>query len=313
MTGVTGYIIDKDGTETELPEFLSWDVCHGVGEPCDWFEVSFIYYSDQLSVLHSGCRFCAKNGSATVFTGVIDEYSISIDSNGCVVTLSGRGLAALLLDNELPAQDCGSLSSPVMVSKFVTPYGISSVETGSLKAVSGFTVRTGESAWSALKRYCRYAWGTIPYFTPDGKLILSGAQGAELSVDASKDAASIALTDERYGIISDMTVRNRVAGTSYTKNNDAFLARGGRSHREMTIPKNAGADTARYTADYQIAESQRGKRYIKMTLTKQFACFPADVVELTAEKLGVSGAFSVMSSHCWADSLSAGTIVTLEV
>ena len=52
---------------------------------------------------------------------------------------------------------------------------------------------------------------------------------------------------------------------------------------------------------------------MKLTLTKQFACFPGDRVQLTAAKLGVSGTFTVISSHCWADSLSAGTIVTLEV
>ena len=46
-----GYLIDKNGALTLLPEFLSWDVCHGMGEPCDWFEVSFIYYSAQLPKL----------------------------------------------------------------------------------------------------------------------------------------------------------------------------------------------------------------------------------------------------------------------
>lgn len=48
-----GYLIDKNGALTLLPEFLSWDVCHGMGEPCDWFEVSFIYYSAQLPKLQS--------------------------------------------------------------------------------------------------------------------------------------------------------------------------------------------------------------------------------------------------------------------
>ena len=81
----------------------------------------------------------------------------------------------------------------------------------------------------------------------------------------------------------------------------------------MTVPKTTGADAVRYTAAYQIAESQRCKKCVKLTLTKQFACFPGDRVNLTASKLGISGVFTVLSSHCWADSLSAGTIVTLEV
>ena len=112
---MTGYIINSSGTETELPSFLSWDICHSIGEPCDWFEVSFIYYSHQLSKLQSACRFRAEHDGATVFTGVVDEYSISIDEHGSVVTISGRSPAALLLDNELPAAMYAALSSESLV------------------------------------------------------------------------------------------------------------------------------------------------------------------------------------------------------
>ena len=308
-----GYIMDKDGVSTPLPEFLSWDVCHGMGEPCDWFEVSFIYYSSQLPKLQTACSFRATHDGAIVFSGVIDEYSISIDEKGSVVTLSGRSKAALLLDNELPSQEYPTLGSAAAVASFVSPYGISSVIAGSSVTLSAFSVRTGESAWSALKRFCRYAWETIPYFTKDGTLILNGRSGNTITVDASKDVSSIAMCDERYGIISDISVRNRVTGASYTSSNTAFAARGGKCHREMTVPKTTGADAVRYTAAYQIAESQRCKKCVKLTLTKQFACFPGDRVNLTASKLGISGVFTVLSSHCWADSLSAGTIITLEV
>lgn len=113
--------MDKDGVSTPLPEFLSWDVCHGMGEPCDWFEVSFIYYSAQLPKLQTACAFRATHNSAVVFSGVVDEYSISIDEKGSVVTLSGRSKAALLLDNELPAQEYAALSSAGAVSGFVSP------------------------------------------------------------------------------------------------------------------------------------------------------------------------------------------------
>ena len=153
----------------------------------------------------------------------------------------------------------------------------------------------------------------MPYFTKSGTLVLNGRTGSTITVDASKDAASVSLCDEHYGIISDISIRNRVTGASYTVSNESFTAFGGKCHREMTVPKTTGADAARYTAEYQIAESKRGKRCVKLTLTKQFACFPGDRVQLTAAKLGVSGTFTVISSHCWADSLSAGTIVTLEV
>lgn len=310
---MTGYIISSSGTETELPPFLSWDVCHGLGEPCDWFEVSFIYYSHQLSKLQSACRFRAEHNGATVFTGVVDEYSISIDEHGSVVTISGRSPAALLLDNELPAASYATLSSESLISSFITPYGIGQVVSGAAKTLGSFSVSTGESAWSAVKRFSRYAWGTTPFFTPEGVLILNGRQGSNITVDADKDAHAVKLRDERYGIISDVCVKNRVTGASYTVRNEDFIARGGKSHRELTVPKTTGADAARYTAEYQIAESVRGRHLIELTLTKQFACFPGDIIELSSTALGVSGSYRVSASHCWADSFSAGTIVTLEV
>ena len=310
---MTGYIISSSGVETELPPFLSWDVCHGLGEPCDWFEVSFIYYSHQLSKLQSACRFRAEHNGATVFTGVVDEYSISIDEHGSVVTISGRSPAALLLDNELPAASYATLSSESLISSFITPYGIGQVVSGAAKTLGSFSVSTGESAWSAVKRFSRYAWGTTPFFTPEGVLILNGRQGSNITVDADKDAHAVKLRDERYGIISDVCVKNRVTGASYTVRNEDFIARGGKSHRELTVPKTTGADAARYTAEYQIAESVRGRHLIELTLTKQFACFPGDIIELSSTALGVSGSYRVSASHCWADSFSAGTIVTLEV
>ena len=310
---MTGYIISSSGAEIELPPFLSWDVCHGLGEPCDWFEVSFIYYSHQLSKLQSACRFRAEHNGATVFTGVVDEYSISIDEHGSVVTISGRSPAALLLDNELPAASYAALSSESLISSFITPYGISQVVSGAAKTLGSFSVSTGESAWSAVKRFSRYAWGTTPFFTPEGVLILNGRQGSNITVDADKDAHAVKLRDERYGIISDVCVKNRVTGASYTVRNEDFIARGGKSHRELTAPKTTGADAARYTAEYQIAESVRGRHLIELTLTKQFACFPGDIIELSSTALGVSGSYRVSASHCWADSFSAGTIVTLEV
>lgn len=310
---MTGYIISSSGTETELPEFLSWDICHGIGEPCDWFEVSFIYYPNQLLRLQSACRFRAEHGGSVVFTGVVDEYSISIDENGSVVTISGRSPAALLLDNELPAAQYASLSSESLISSFVTPYGISAVIGDASKTLGSFTVSTGESAWSAVKRFSRYAWGTTPFFTPDGALILNGRQGKNVTVNADTDSASIKLRDERYGIISDVRVKNRVTGASYTVRNEDFISRGGKSHREITVPKTTGADAARYTAEYQITESKRGKHFIELALTKQFACFPSDIVALSSTALGISGSYKVIASHCWADSFSAGTIVTLEV
>ena len=76
-----GYLIDKDGTQYQLPELLSWDVCHGTGEPCDYFEVKTLYTAALLPKLGDAVRFKGTNDGATVFYGVVDEYQVSIDES----------------------------------------------------------------------------------------------------------------------------------------------------------------------------------------------------------------------------------------
>ena len=58
-----GYLIDKDGTQYQLPELLSWDVCHGTGEPCDYFEVKMLYTA---ALLPSSAMPCALRAQTTV-------------------------------------------------------------------------------------------------------------------------------------------------------------------------------------------------------------------------------------------------------
>ena len=113
-----GYLIDKNGTEYELPELLSWDICHGLGEPCDYFEVTVLYDTEMLTELYNAVRFRAKNGNDTVFYGVVDEYIINIDESGSAVSINGRSLAALLMDNELPKCTHYSLSRDTLLSNY---------------------------------------------------------------------------------------------------------------------------------------------------------------------------------------------------
>ena len=52
------------------------------------------------AVLADAVRFTAEQDGEVVFTGVVDEAECGWDSGGGRLELSGRGMAALLLDNE---------------------------------------------------------------------------------------------------------------------------------------------------------------------------------------------------------------------
>lgn len=69
-------------------------------------------------------RFWAEHGGERVFTGVVDECQVEQSGNGSVLELSGRGMAALLLDNEALGQDYGTATLEDILRDHVRPYGI---------------------------------------------------------------------------------------------------------------------------------------------------------------------------------------------
>jgi hypothetical protein len=83
---MTGYLTTYDNETWRLPVLLSWDVSHGLGEPCDAFEVSFLFKYDMLRMLYGAVRFRGEYGGKTVFFGVVDEYEITADD----INISGE-------------------------------------------------------------------------------------------------------------------------------------------------------------------------------------------------------------------------------
>jgi hypothetical protein len=67
----------------------------------------------------------------------------------------------------------------------------------------------------------------------------------------------------------------------------------------------------RYTAMYQIEQSQSGKSTCEITLPGLFAAFAGDTAELDYPPLKLGGTYLVRQSRCWADESGAGTVLTL--
>ena len=84
----------------QLPPLLSWRVTHTGSVPCDSFSVSFVYQKEMAEVLRLAAGFAAEEGGTVMLRAVVDEYTVDLDGNGLTATVSGRGCAARLLDNE---------------------------------------------------------------------------------------------------------------------------------------------------------------------------------------------------------------------
>lgn len=313
------YLIDKNSNEYELNKLLSWDICHGTGESCDYFEISALFDSTMLTYLENAVRFRAENGNDTVFYGVVDEYVVSMDEKGATVTVNGRSLAALLMDNEVTKATYFTMTNASLIQNYVTPYGIDSVAACTLPQQLMFPVRAGDSAWSVLKRFCLRSGHVCPRFSKEGILLLAETAGSTVSLDADSLAYAVKYRDKRYGIISQITVTNRASGGSYTLTNDDFILRGGSCRRYLYTEKlenvisNPSDIGERFTGEYQIRCSQAGKHCIELSVPGQFFCFAGDTVNFRSTALGITGNYKVSATHCWADSLSAGTLITLEV
>lgn len=100
---MTGRVETADGKVYELPALLEWQLRRTGGVPCDSFRARCLYSAEMGEALKAACRFAATENGVTRFRGVIDEWSAVCGAERAVLTVEGRGMAALLLDNEAEA------------------------------------------------------------------------------------------------------------------------------------------------------------------------------------------------------------------
>ena len=87
-----------DGERYQLPMLVEWDLTYTGSVPCDSMAVTCLYDQGMSDVLPRATRFAARSGGTTMLRGVVDAYEISFSPQGMLVTVEGRGMAALLLD-----------------------------------------------------------------------------------------------------------------------------------------------------------------------------------------------------------------------
>ena len=98
-----GYLTTCDGVQYELPTLLKWEFSYTGSVPCDSFTLKCAYEPAMAEVLRRAVRFTAREDGTVEFAGVVDECGVTCDEKGLQLEVSGRGMAALLLDNEAEA------------------------------------------------------------------------------------------------------------------------------------------------------------------------------------------------------------------
>lgn len=305
---VTGF----DGAEWTLPDCISWKFEYGMGVPCDSFALVFPWTVGDEVALSAAVRLTAVQEGETVFVGVIDEFECRADLYGRRVFLTGRGKAALLLDNEARAADYLTATTADILERHVRPYGIEVASSGNLPTVSGFSVASGSSEWQVLYDFTRYHGGILPRFDREGRLHLEALpEGAPLILDDDIAVTQLKYCERRYGVLSEVLVQNKVLGLTQRVENTAFLQSGGRCRRVVNLPKKSGYRAMRMNGAFQIEQSRAGQVTLEVTVPQAFFAWPGDTVLVQRTGGGRNGVYRVGEVTVQADENGARSTAVL--
>lgn len=120
----------------------------------------------------------------------------------------------------------------------------------------GFSVDAGSSEWQVVYEFCRYYGGIAPRFDRLGRLVLAPwEEGRRLVLGADAAVTSFRLREQRYGVLSEVLVRDRTTEEVQRVADEDFLRRGGRCRRVLTMPGKSSYQAMRYSGAYQLARA----------------------------------------------------------
>lgn len=279
------FVTDGAGVSWQLPRALSARLEYGIGTPCDSFTVCCPWEWGQGTLPGQWVGFYAEYAGERVFTGVVDECEVRADAGGRVLELAGRGMAALLLDNEAVGEDYLAVGLEDILRRHVEPYGIGTVVAVKLPWAEDFRVETGSSEWTVLERFLRQQGGPEPRFDRQGRLVLAPwGQTQGLVLDGSVPVSALVHRDRRYGVLSEVLVRDRYSGALLSVENGDFRAGGGRARRVLTVPGRADRGEMLAAGREQLERSARELEELEITLPAPFYAMPGE--EITVQRPG---------------------------
>ena len=295
---MTGKLYTADHQIFELPPLLSWRVTHTGTVPCDSFSVTFVYQKEMAQALKTAAGFVAEEEGEVMLRAVVDEYTVDLDGNGLTATVSGRGYAARLLDNESRPVTYQQATLAEILQNHAEPYGITCGEIAEVRAASAYTVAAGSSQWKAVESFCRACGGFVPRFSREGELLASPEQeGRTLSIGEGDPVLACTLREDHYGVLTEALVIDKTQNQEFSVKNQEMIDKGGQCRRVLYTPGQSTWAAMRYTGEYQIQRSGEDAWTAEVTLPGSFLAFPGDRVSLSLERMGLSGTFRVAEAE----------------
>ena len=296
---MTGRIFTADHQIYDLPPLLSWTVTHTGGVPCDSYTVTFLYQAEMAAVLPLAAGFIGFENGQLVARGIVDDITVELDDGGVTATITGRGAAARLLDNESRPVTYQDATLAEIIRCHVTPYGVVTQELADVRASSVYTVAAGTSQWKALENFCRTYGGFIPRFAVNGALLAAPERddGKRLVIGTETPVLSCTWREDHYGVLTEALVIDKTRNVSYSVRNQEMIDKGGQCRRVIYTPGQSTWAAMRYTGQYQIEKSREEERSVTVTLPGNFLAYPGDRVNLSLPRLGLAGTYRVAEAE----------------
>ena len=296
---MTGRIFTADHRIYDLPPLLSWTVTHTGGVPCDSYAITFLYQAEMAAVLPMAAGFIGFADGQLVARGIVDDVTVELDEGGVTATITGRGAAARLLDNESRPVTYQDATLAEIIRCHVTPYGVVTQELADVRASSVYTVAAGTSQWKALENFCRTYGGFIPRFAVNGALLAAPERddGKRLVIGTETPVLSCTWREDHYGVLTEALVIDKTRNVSYSVRNQEMIDKGGQCRRVIYTPGQSTWAAMRYTGQYQIEKSREEERSVTVTLPGNFLAYPGDRVDLNLPRLGLAGTYRVAEAE----------------
>lgn len=264
---MTAFVRTGEGQLLELPVSDMWEFHYGLGLPCDHFVLRFPWEGELPASLDTWSLFQGYEGEQLVFTGVIDEVEGRYSSTGAVMELSGRGMAARLLDNDSLGQEYMTATLGDILSNYVYPFGVTVGERDDLPSLSPFVVETGSSAWTVVDQFCCYYSDVVPRFGWNGDLVLTTLSDSPVwEVKEDTAISELEYCWKRYGACSEYWVRDRVSREVNKVYDQEQIALGLCRRGVSTTTSGSTHQKRSYDGTYRLEESQTEMLRIRITV-----------------------------------------------
>ena len=302
-----GIVTSCTGARTQLPALFQWSVKRTDGEPCDSFSVQFLCRKTTKALLEQATEFQAYEKGKLVFTGIVDDFELRLGKEGALAELTGRGMAARLMDMQTPAAEYVNAHLEDILNAYVRPCGITKIDADKMGKVSNFVVQTGATCYQALAGFCRHAAEIYPRFLADGTLVLRREQAGK-EIRLGGDFLQAQYVRNRYGVAARQVLINTRDGSMEQARYEAFEALGGTSVRYAGRTGDKIRASFR-TAKQRLDDAKRDERLLYVTYPGSFLAEPLDKVTVLADALGLRGTFTVQEAQSVCD--ETGTTCTL--